>query len=77
MDSQIKDTTMKPHALTEDRPMMIKEDHPAHLQHDGAIGEDEQPDPEPSYPRDFDKRGLLVSAVISIAVVALLIFGIV
>jgi hypothetical protein len=66
---------MKPYALTENQPPMVKEDHPAHLQHEDSPGEEEQPDPEASYPRDFDKRGLLISGLISIIVVGLLILG--
>lgn len=66
---------MKPFALTENRSLMSDGEQPPRSQNDAEAGEEESPDPEAIYPRDLDKRGLLVSLGVSVIVVALLIFG--
>ncbi|MFP3873312.1 MAG: hypothetical protein ACLFQT_05300 [Thiohalophilus sp.] len=65
---------MKPYVFAESRPWMINEDHPASSS-DADAGEEE--DPEVSYPRELNKRGLLVSLGVSLGVVALLVIAIV
>lgn len=62
---------MKPYTFTDNRPLMINEDHadqsqqPADTEQDDAF--------ETNYPRDLNKRGLLLSLGISVAVIGFLI----
>lgn len=67
--------SMKPYAFTESRPCMINEDHPDPSP--DADVEQQEEDPEVSYPRELNKRGLLVSLGVSLGVVALLVIAIV
>ena len=66
--------SMKPYAFAESRPWMINEDHPDPSP-DADTEQDE--DPQISYPRELNKRGLLVSLGVSLGVVALLVIAIV
>lgn len=64
---------MKPYTFTDNRPLMLNEEQADHAQQPADTGRDEAI--EANYPRELNKRGLLVSLGISVAVVALLIVG--
>lgn len=65
---------MKPCALTENRPPMIDEDRSDRVPHTDP---EQDETPEARYPRELNKRGLLVSLVVSAAVVGLLVISLV